>query len=52
MKFNQETGKYEYTTPIIKEYKTLNYIGLIPVLIKVVQEQQTKIEELEARIKN
>ena len=51
MKFNQETGKYEYTTPIIKEYKTLNYIGLIPVLIKVVQEQQTKIEELEARIK-
>ncbi|MBR2507748.1 MAG: tail fiber domain-containing protein [Bacilli bacterium] len=35
-----------------EEYKkyTMNYIGLIPVLVKAMQEQQAEIEELKAEI--
>ena len=37
--YNVEADKY-----------MLDYTGLIPVLVKAIQEQQTKIEELEAEI--
>ena len=33
------------------EYKGINYIGLIPVLIEAMQEQQEQIEELQRQIK-
>lgn len=32
------------------EYKTLNYVALIPVLIKAIQEQEAKIEALEKKL--
>ncbi len=32
------------------EYKSVNYIGMIPVLTKAIQEQQAYIEQLEQRI--
>jgi uncharacterized coiled-coil protein SlyX len=32
------------------EYKAINYIGLIPVLTKAIQEQQTQIEELKKQL--
>jgi hypothetical protein len=32
-------------------YKTTNYIGLIPVLIEAVKEQQQMIDELKTQIK-
>lgn len=32
------------------EYKGINYIGLIPVLVKAMQEQNARIEQLEKRI--
>ena len=31
-------------------FKTVNYVGLIPVLTEAIQEQQQQIEELEARL--
>ncbi|MBT3755932.1 MAG: tail fiber domain-containing protein [Candidatus Cloacimonetes bacterium] len=34
------------------EYKGINYIGLIPVLIEAMQEQQEQIEELQRQLKN
>jgi len=34
----------------IDEYKGINYIGLIPVLIEAIKEQQEQIEELQQRI--
>ena len=34
-----------------EEYRSLNYIDLIPFLIKAIQEQQIKIEELEKNLK-
>ncbi|MCK5051230.1 MAG: tail fiber domain-containing protein [Candidatus Cloacimonetes bacterium] len=33
------------------EYKGINYIGLIPVLIEAIKEQQEQIEELQQQIK-
>jgi hypothetical protein len=33
-----------------EEFLTVNYIGLIPILTKAIQEQQTKIKTLEQRI--
>lgn len=32
------------------DYKGINYIGLIPVLVRAIQEQQVQIEKLEQRI--
>lgn len=32
-----------------KEYWTVNYIGLVPVLVKAIQEQQQQLEALRAR---
>jgi hypothetical protein len=32
------------------EYKAINYIGLVPVLTKAIQEQQTQIEELKKQL--
>jgi hypothetical protein len=34
----------------IDEMKGVNYMGLIPVLIKAIQEQKTQIEELKSRV--
>ena len=34
------------------EYKGINYIGLIPVLVKAMQEQQAEIETLKLQVKN
>lgn len=34
------------------DYKTLNYVGLIPVLIKAIQEQEAKIQALERKLAN
>ncbi|MGD0710406.1 MAG: tail fiber domain-containing protein [Bacteroidales bacterium] len=33
-------------------YKGINYIGLIPVLVKAIQEQQAEIETLKAQVKS
>jgi hypothetical protein len=33
------------------EYKGINYIGLIPVLIEAIKEQQQQIEELQQQLK-
>jgi hypothetical protein len=46
---NPETGQVER---IEAEYKAMNYVDLVPVLIKAVQEQQDYIQQLEQRIKN
>ena len=40
----KELEKYE-------EYKAINYVGLIPVLTKAIQEQQEMIQKLQNRIK-
>jgi hypothetical protein len=32
------------------QYKSVNYIGLIPVLISAIQEQQKQIEELKKQL--
>lgn len=32
------------------DYKSLNYVGLIPVLVKAIQEQEAKIEALERKL--
>lgn len=37
-------------TGTIAEHKAINYIGLIPVLISGIQEQQAKIEQLSAAV--
>ena len=34
----------------VLEYKAVNYIGMIPVLTKAIQEQQEYIKQLEARL--
>ena len=34
-----------------EEYKAINYVGLIPVLTKAIQEQQEMIQKLQNRIK-
>jgi len=44
---DSETGKKIITKG---EYKAMNYMELIPVLIKATQEQQTKIEALKKEI--
>ena len=44
-----KTGEIVRTTG---EFKTLNYMDLIPVLVKAIQEQQERIEELESTIEN
>ena len=42
-----EAGKIPGTTPEASmEYKSVNYIGMIPVLTKAIQEQQKEIENL------
>lgn len=42
-----EAGKIPGTTPEASmEYKSVNYIGMIPVLTKAIQEQQKEIEDL------
>lgn len=33
------------------EYKGLNYIGMIPILVKAIQEQQIQIEQLKQEVK-
>ncbi len=45
--FNAEDNKQEAEA---FEYKAVNYIGMIPVLTKAIQEQQDYIKALEARI--
>ena len=45
-KFNDKTK--EEGEPI--SYKAMNYIGLIPVLVKSIQEQQEMIQELKSEI--
>jgi flagellar biosynthesis chaperone FliJ len=35
---------------VVSGYYTVNYIGLIPVLVKAIQEQQQHIEQLEKRV--
>jgi hypothetical protein len=40
----------KFLNPEIK-YESVNYIGLIPVLIASIQEQQKQIEELKAMVK-
>lgn len=45
--FNAENNKQEAEA---FEYKAVNYIGMIPVLTKAIQEQQDYIKLLEARI--
>ena len=47
-KFNEKTNSEG--EPI--KYKAMNYIGLIPVLIQSIQEQQEMIEELKKEIEN
>ena len=44
-----KTGEIVRTTG---EFKTLNYMDLIPVLVKAIQEQQERIEELESLIES
>jgi hypothetical protein len=44
-----KNGKTEKIEAI--DYKTVDYVALVPVLIKAIQEQQAKIEALEARAK-
>lgn len=42
-----EAGKIPGTSPEASmEYKSVNYIGMIPVLTKAIQEQQKQIEDL------
>ena len=42
-----EAGKIPGTSPDASiEYKSVNYIGMIPVLTKAIQEQQKEIEDL------
>jgi len=41
-------GKNQRTEKL--EYKAINYVDLIPILIQGIKEQQTQIEELEAKI--
>ncbi|MEC8968525.1 MAG: tail fiber domain-containing protein, partial [Bacteroidota bacterium] len=48
-------GKFNEKTNLEGEpinYKAMNYIGLIPVLIQSIQEQQEMIEELKKEIEN
>ena len=45
--YNPETQKVEM---VEGDYKTMNYIELIPVLIKAIQEQNIYIQKLENRI--
>ncbi len=44
-----ESGKLDPTQPAT-EYKAVQYINLIPVLIKAIQEQQEQIEALKAQL--
>lgn len=44
---NAENNKLD---PEVLEYKAVNYIGMIPVLTKAIQEQQEYIKQLEARL--
>ena len=44
---NAENNKLD--TEVL-EYKAVNYIGMIPVLTKAIQEQQEYIKQLEARL--
>ena len=46
-KLNKETGEEGEEI----NYKGMNYIGLIPVLTKAIQEQQKMIDELKEEIK-
>ena len=38
------------SAPKIMEYEAVNYIGMTPILIKAIQEQQKMIEEQNKRI--
>lgn len=51
--YTGEDGKEYFKKVKIGEerFKSVNYIGLIPVLTKTIQEQQTKINQLEERLK-
>ncbi len=45
----KENGKSKKNAPMT-EYKSLDYTGLIPVLVKAVQEQQAQIDALKAEV--
>ena len=49
MDLDPKTGKMVRTPG---EFKTLNYMDLIPVLVKAIQEQQERIQELESALEN
>lgn len=40
----------ENHTPEYFEFDAVNYTGMVPVLVKAIQEQQTMIEELKQEI--
>jgi Chaperone of endosialidase len=42
----------EFTHPNAKSFKTVNYMGMIPILIQGMKEQQEEIERLKAKITN
>jgi len=46
---NMETGEIIRTK---SDFKTMNYMDLIPVLVKAIQEQQQRIEELESTVES
>jgi hypothetical protein len=42
----------EFTHPNAKSFKTVNYMGMIPILIQGMKEQQEEIERLKTKIAN
>lgn len=50
-KYNPETKKFEPVKVALPSYLNVDYTSLIPVLIKVIQEQQEQIQKLEERVK-
>jgi len=48
--FSKEEAPDSIATPEVR-YKSINYIELIPLLTKAIQEQQTELEKKEERIK-
>ena len=49
-KFDQVLDKSKLKDEDDEEYYSIKYTETIPVLLKAIQEQQTLIQELEARI--
>ena len=45
----QEDGSVDFKAPR-QEFLAVNYSGLIPVLVKAIQEQQAEIDELRRRL--